>query len=105
MSDTEQSKNRLLLEYERSLRVTNKEILGNNINIDHLEDLEPMIRIVAQARAEYLAYFITLTADPSGAPPSNDDIKHLALLHKRFEELNKAADALRTAIDRGYLSH
>lgn len=94
--------NRLLLELERALRTVNREVINPEFAALKIDDLEPAIRMVAQARCAYLKGFFELSA-ADGGPPSPSQIEELSVLRHRYEELLHASQALETAIERGYL--
>lgn len=96
--------NRLLMELERVMRNVNTEVINPRIPELHMDDLKPVLEIVAIARAEYLTGLFALPKDlQEDQPPSDDDIKKLRRLRVRYEELMEGAKALEAAIQRGYL--
>lgn len=94
---------RLLLEYERAMRDTNKAIINPQIAVLKVSDLEPVLAMVARARAAYLKSLFEL-ADvcPSGLPDESQ-VAELKTRRDAYDELLKASQALQTAIERGYL--
>ena len=94
---------RLLLEINKKIQDVNQEEINPRFSELKLEDLEPVIEMVAKARADYLQEVFALANTVRGKQPSIDQIKHLRHLRLTFEELLSASGALETAIERGYL--
>lgn len=95
--------NRLLLEMERILRETNKAIINPEFEALQVTDLEPTVAITARARAAYLKKLVELSNTHTEGLPSEEEIQELRLLRLTFDELISAAQAMHTAIERGYL--
>lgn len=94
--------NRLLLELERIRRDINREIINPEVPELSLDDLRPMLTMVARVRMAYIREFLDIGRMTS-AVPSNDQIEMLAGLRRAYEELVAAANAVETAVQRGYL--
>ena len=94
---------RLLLAFEQRLRQINRETLNPLIEEMTLDQLDPLIRMVAQARGQYLQQLVALANSTDGGMPQDQQIKELQRTRIRFDELSSAAKALETAIDKGYL--
>ena len=96
--------NRMLLELDKVIRETNRSIINPVLPELAVEELRPMMKLVARARAEYLRELLDM-ADSEGAElPSPGQIQQLAELRRTFEELLAGAQAMETAIQRGYLN-
>lgn len=95
--------NRLLLEMDRTIRDLNREIINPMIPELTLGDLSPVMTLVARARGLYLQELFQITEVAGERMPSDDQIGRLQKLRYTFEELVKGAQALETAIERGYL--
>jgi hypothetical protein len=95
--------NRLLLEISNSIRSINRDTINPEIPELILDDLIPVMEMVAKARSRYLQqlFYVAKMAGEDG--PSVDDIKRLKNLRLIYEELSVGAQALETAIERGYL--
>lgn len=94
---------RLLMEFDQALRETNKAIINPEVAVLKVADLEPVLAIVARARAAYLKNLIELAnIYPDGLPDENQmaELKKCRLM---YDELLNASQALQTAIERGYL--
>lgn len=97
--------NRLLLKYHQLLKSSNRDHINPEIEELKIEDLQPMVQLVAKSRAAYLKYSYNLGKqyyDKEGYPTA-DELKTLKTLRLRFTELAEAAQAFETSIHRGYL--
>lgn len=94
---------RLLLEINKSIKDLNRSIINPRIKELKVDDLSPVIEMVATARAAYLEEVFNLASTLDGKQPSTEQLKRLQHLRVSFEELAKGSQALETAIERGYL--
>jgi len=94
--------NRLLLELDKAIRELNREVINPAIPELTLEDLHPVMAMVARTRAAYLNGLFSVTQMVEDKP-TPDQIRELRELREAYEEMVKAAQALETAIQRGYL--
>ena len=94
--------NRLLLQFEQSVREINRTEINPRIPELKLADLDPVVSMVAKARARYLKALFDLASD-SDEEPRPEQIKKLQNLQQCYETLSEAAKALEIAIERGYL--
>lgn len=95
--------NRLMLELEKVRREINRSIINPIIPELSLEDLKPILTMVAHARAAYVTELFEISKLSSDAAPSNDQIKQLRQCRETFDELVAAVNALETVIQRDYL--
>ncbi|MFC6672479.1 hypothetical protein [Marinobacterium aestuariivivens] len=95
--------NRLLMQLEKLRREINREIINPRVPELALEDLRPMLTMVAEARADYLVELLELAKLADGKAPSPDQIRRLRHCRETFDELVAAANALETVIQRDYL--
>ncbi|MDY6890573.1 MAG: hypothetical protein SVU24_03085 [Pseudomonadota bacterium] len=98
-----QDNNRLLLELEKRRRDINREIINPKIPELSLDSLEPVLSMVAQARAAYIGELIDIATISGPNAPSADQIKQLKACRETFDELVAAMNALETVIHRDYL--
>ena len=94
---------RLLLAISKTIKDINREIINPEIEELEIADLKPVIEMVAKARAKYLSEVFTMAGTLGENPPTTEQLKRLQHLRVSFEELSKGAQALETAIERGYL--
>jgi hypothetical protein len=101
----DKSINRLLMQFEQLLKTTNKEQINPKIDELCINDLQPIVELVARSRAEYLEHLYTLCKQYEGTEnfPSNDEMQKLRAHRLRFEELAEGSKAFETSIQRGYL--
>lgn len=101
----EKNINRLLLHYQQLFRNANKEIINPEIEELNINDLKPMVELVAKSRATYLKYSYELGKQYYNTDnfPSTDELEKLKTLRTRFAELAESAQAFETCIKRGYL--
>jgi len=95
--------NRLLLELERQIREINRETINPVFPHIGIEDISPVMRMVANSRATYLKELFDIGEMSGEAIPSPEQINKLRQLRETYEEMVHATQALETAIQRGYL--
>lgn len=97
--------NRLMLHYEQLYRTSNRELINPEIEALSIDDLKPIVNIVAKSRAAYLRFVYELGKkyDNTDTSPSAEELKKLKTLRLRFEELAEGSKAFETSIQRGYL--
>ena len=100
-----QDKNRLLMEIEHAIRAINHQVINPQISELTIDDLRPVLYLVANARARYLKALVELGAHEQGAEgrPDAAQFDQLRRLREEYDELVSGAQALETAIQRGYL--
>lgn len=96
--------NRLLLELDRALKQINRETISPTLPKLNVSDLNPVISLTARARASYLEALFTLANNTKDGLPDAEKINSLRLQRITYEELMLGAQALETAIERGYLT-
>lgn len=95
--------NRLLLQFEKAVREINREEINPRITELKLNDLNPVVKMVAQARARYLKGLFDLANISEDERPMPEQIKKLKIMRETYEELVEGSKALEIAIERGYL--
>lgn len=100
-----QDTNRLLMELEHAIRAINHEVINPQISEVTIDDLRPVLYLVANARARYLKALFEFGAREQGADdrPDAAQFDQLHRLREEYDELVSGAQALETAIQRGYL--
>jgi len=93
------------LEISKHVREINRDTINPEIPELKQNDLNPIIKLVAKARAAYVKEVFDLSNmnDEDDSMPSKDQIRHLRTLRESYDELLSAAHAVETAIERGYL--
>ena len=90
-------------ELEQGIRFANREIINKRIQgIDKAKILNFSV-VVGRLRARYLEAAFKLSADEEGRPPDNSEIEELRNKRLMYEEARDAFEALRYAIERGYI--
>ena len=97
--------NRLLLQYDRILRQSNRDHINPEIEELSVEDLKPIANMVAKSRAVYLKELYTLSKkyDENDGFPSAEELKRLKAFRVRFIGLTEGSKAFEVSIQRGYL--
>jgi len=98
-----QQSNRLLMELDKHRRQVNREIINPKLPELAIQDLKPVLEMVAHARGDYLAALMSIAEATEGDTPSDDQIGELRQRRETFEELVSAVNALETVIQREYL--
>ena len=96
-------KNRLLLELSKTISDINYDIINPSISALNVEGLQPILQLVARARAAYLKEMYDLANDVGDALPSKQQMTKLVKSREMYEELLSAAQAVEVAVERGYL--
>lgn len=96
--------NRLLLELSKNLRDINFDVLSPTLPDLTIDDLDPVLRLVARSRASYIKEIFDLASVLGDELPSPEQISQLRQLREAFEELLKGAQALETTLQRGYIN-
>ncbi|MFB9885194.1 hypothetical protein [Balneatrix alpica] len=95
--------NRLLLELEKHRRDLNRAIINPQIPELSLDDLAPLLKLIARARAAYVKELFDIAALAGDELPSREQIAQLKIQRETFDELVAAMNALETCIQRDYL--
>lgn len=97
--------NRLLMQFEQLLKTSNREHINPSIDELCINDLRPIVDLIARSRASYLQHLYELCKKYEGKDeyPSVEEMQKLRAHRLRFEELAEGSKALETSIQRGYL--
>ncbi len=95
--------NRMLMMLDKLRREVNREIINPDFPELSLDDLKPMLRMVAMARSTYVKELLTVADQAPNAIPTPEQMRQLKECRETFEELVAAANALETVIQRDYL--
>lgn len=85
------------------MRTINQETIKPVLPGLSLADLNPVISMVARTRAVYVKELFELAEACGDGVPTEAQIDHLRSLRLSYEEQVAAAQALETALQRGYL--
>ena len=103
MSAQDFERNRLKLQIENTIKELNQQVINPVFPELKLSDLEPILTLVARARADYLKELFKVTLASGTGLPEAEQVDSLEEHRTRYEELLKASQALEHAIERGYL--
>lgn len=95
--------NRLLMELDKFRREINREVINPQLPELSIEDLKPMLKMVAHARAEYVHELLEIAKLAEDGVPTPEQIRQLKSCRETYEELVSAANALEAVIQRDYL--
>lgn len=95
--------NRLLMALERNMRSVNRELINPKIKELTVDEMRPVLCLVAHARARYLKALFDLGVGVQDGVPTDAQFEELRKLRIEYEELMAGAKALETAIQRGYI--
>lgn len=97
--------NRMILQFEHILKQANRERINPAIDELSIDDLKPIIDLVARARASYIKHLYDLSRKyfNSDQFPSAEELKKLKAYRNRFDELSEGAKSVEISIQRGYL--
>ena len=90
-------------ELEQGVRTANREIIGARIPELNKDKIHALAVMVGRLRASYLELAFQLCATGDGAAPDPTIIEGLRERRQMFEEARDAYEALRRAIERGYI--
>lgn len=93
---------RLLLHFGRNLREINREVINPVVDTLNLNDLDPLMRMVAHARADYLRALFALV-EATGGDSAPADVAELQRAKGVCDALIDAVGSLETMIERGYI--
>ncbi|MDA0662590.1 MAG: hypothetical protein O3B08_07125 [Proteobacteria bacterium] len=94
---------RFLMEVEQGVRDTNQDVIHQRIPPVTAANFLPFANSVARLRARYLEAAFRFTAKHSDDPINDDEVAELRRHRELYEEARDAFEALRHAIDRGYV--
>ena len=94
---------RLILEIDREIKRINKEVIDPLVPKLKVEDLTPVIKLVAQIRGVYLKELFDISEMVGNGLPAHDQIKRLRDMRIAYEEFQAGVRAMISAIEQGYL--
>jgi len=103
MTDDLARQQRFLLEIEQGIRLANREVLHNKIPPINSESVLSFAVAVAKVRAEYLEAAFSFTEKQKSEPITETEINELQKYRTIYEEARAAFDALKHAIEVGYI--
>ncbi len=97
--------NRLLMQFEHLLKQANRERINPEIEELAIDDLKPIVDLVARSRAAYLKELYELSKRYYGKDdlPSTNELEQLKAARARFLDLADGAKSIEICVQRGYL--
>lgn len=81
----------------------NREVLAKAVGDTDITTFEKLAIAAAGARGKWVAAAVKLTGATNA--PTPEQVAHLAVLRRAYEELTDAYDALRRMVERGYVPY
>lgn len=93
----------LMMRFSHAVREGNRAIINAMIPEISLDDLAPVIALLARIRGGYLRQLLEITEGAGEGLPRAEEIEKLSQLRSTYEEMSTATQALEVALERGYL--
>jgi len=94
---------RFLNDIEQGIRVANREIIHSHIPSLDKDTVLSFAVAIARLRARYLDAAFNAAGKDSGAPLTPEQISTIRIHREAYEEAKLAFEALRYALEQGYL--
>jgi hypothetical protein len=94
---------RFLEQVEYAIRIANRKIINKYVSKITRDDVLKLAMTVGEIRARYLQAALKLVDREEGVVPDASEISRLAKARETFDEAVSAFEALRRAIERGYV--
>jgi len=94
---------RFLGEIEQGIRAANRQLIHQRVPSLDRDSILNFAVAVGRLRARYLEAAFKLGVNEHGDPPDQAEINELRIRREMFEEARSAFEALREAIEKGYL--
>jgi hypothetical protein len=88
---------------EHAIRIANRKIIHKHVPKITRDDVLKLAMTVGEIRARYLQAALKLVDREEGVMPDAAEISRLAKARETFDEAVSAFEALRRAIERGYV--
>ena len=98
-----QIQKRFLGEIEQGIRLANRELIHKKIPGLNKDTILSFAVAVDRLRAAYLEMAVNMPVSEHGDPPDQDYIEELHQIRAMFEEARIGFNALRDAIEKGYI--
>jgi hypothetical protein len=98
-----QAQKRFLGEIEQGIRLANRELIHKKIPELNKDSILSFAVAVGRLRATYLEMAVNMSVGEHGDPPDQSYIDELHRKRQMFEEARIAFEALRDAIEKGYI--
>lgn len=94
---------RFLDEIEQGIRFANRELIRSHIPKLDKDTILALAVSVGRLRARYLEAAFRLSGSDHGELPASDKLEKLSSFRSQYEEAKTAFEALRDAIEKGYI--
>jgi hypothetical protein len=94
---------RFLNDIEQGIRIANREIIHKRIPALNKDTVLAFAVAIARARTRYLEAAFRAAATDKGEPLDQGEVNQLRAHRESYEETKKAFEALRYAIEQGYV--
>ncbi|OEJ64624.1 hypothetical protein [Magnetovibrio blakemorei] len=94
---------RFLNDIEQGIRIANREIIHKRIPALNKDTVLAFAVAIARARTRYLEAAFRAAATDKGEPLDQGEVNQLRSHRESYEETKKAFEALRYAIEQGYV--
>ncbi|MAF50105.1 MAG: hypothetical protein QGH73_18720 [Rhodospirillales bacterium] len=94
---------RFLAEVEQGIRLANRELIHKRIPELNKDKILSFAIAVGRLRARYLAAAVNMSVNEAGESPDKDYIEDLRQKRQAYEEARVGFDALRDAMEKGYI--
>jgi len=94
---------RFLNEIEQGIRIANREIIHSHIPKLNKNSVLAFAVSIARLRAHYLDAAFSAAGTDTGEPLSAEQINSMRLHREAYEEAKQAFEALRYALEQGYV--
>ena len=94
---------RFLNEIEQGIRIANREIIHKHISALNKDTVLAFAVAIARLRARYLEAAFRAAETDKGQPLDQSEVTELRTHREAYEETKKAFEALRYAIEQGYV--
>lgn len=94
---------RFLGEIEQGIRLANRELITRKIPGLNKDSILSFAVVVGRLRAAYLECAVKMTVSESGERPDQSYIQELREKREMYEEARTGFDALRDALEKGYI--
>jgi hypothetical protein len=95
---------RFLANVETMTRAANREIIHKHMTAVTADDVTRLAVMVAELRARYLKAAMGLVDREGGVAPDAGEVSKLARARETYDEAVAAFEAMRRAIERGYVN-
>lgn len=94
---------RFLNEIEQGIRIANREIIHSRLPTMNKNTILSFAVAIARLRANYLEATFNAAGQDNGEALTTEQVDHIRIQREAYEEAKKAFEALRYAMEQGYV--